>query len=259
MKVCDFPAPDDSVTTEEITLETAWIRIYTPPSATGDEPVAVFIHGGGWVMDSVDVEDPHWILPFTSAQVPHGSRRLPASMKCTLEHFSPSSVVLVGGSAGTNFTFGLALKLIDAGLKDKVKGILALVPATVHPNAMPEYKKTRYTEMQENADRTINSSAAMNSWLEAYDPPLNDVYFSSSILYPRLGDVKKVYIVECGADTLRDDARLMEALEDVKVPLMYNAYPGYPHYLWAYPASVLGKHREEFHTNMFGALLWLHE
>jgi versiconal hemiacetal acetate esterase len=70
--------------------------------------------------------------------------------------------------------------------------------------------------------------------------------------------LKKVYIVECGTDTLRDDARLMrEALENVSASVMYDAYPDYPHYFWAYLSPVLAEASKLFHANMFRALEWL--
>jgi versiconal hemiacetal acetate esterase len=166
-------------------------------------------------------------------------------------------VVLTGGSAGANLAFGVALRLIDAGLGDKVKGILALVPATVHPDAVPDDKNEQYTSLTENANYSVNTLASMKCFLESYGAPPLDKYFSV-LLHPRLDDLKKVYIVECGTDTLRYDARLMrEALGNVGASVMYDAYPGYPRYFWAYPSPVLAKTSELFHANMFRALEWL--
>lgn len=41
-----------------------------------------------------------------------------------------------------------------------------------------------------------------------YDP------FTYPLLHPMLGFIPKVYINACGADTLRDDARLLKGLLD---------------------------------------------
>lgn len=262
------------MTTEDITLENIWMRIYTPPSATGNEPVGFFMHGGGWIMGSVDQEDmpcrdmckanhmkiisigyrlaPKWKFPTALDDCVQGTM-------WAISHLSLSRFVLMGGSAGANLAFGVALKLIDAGLGDIVKGIMALVPAVVHPDAVPEDKKAQYTSWWENADRTINTLTTMQTFVGYYDPDPRDLYFSC-LLHPRLKDLNKVYIVECGADTLRDDARLMkQALEEVKVPLLYDAYDGYPHYSWMFPAPVLKRHVEEFNVNLTRALDWLNE
>ncbi|KAJ5214280.1 hypothetical protein N7449_001449 [Penicillium cf. viridicatum] len=121
----------------------------------------------------------------------------------------------------------------------------------IGPDAVSEDKKEHFTSYGENAIRTVNTLAAMRCFLDTYAPPPDDKYFSV-LLHSRLKDLKKVYIVECGADTLRDDSRLMKgALEEVGVPIMYDDYPGYPHYFWSYPSPVLAKASEEFYMNMF--------
>ncbi|KAJ5542990.1 hypothetical protein N7535_005414 [Penicillium sp. DV-2018c] len=268
----ELPPPDKSVSTEDITLQDCWARIYTPPSRTESGSVAVFIHGGGWIMGSPDIEDSacRRISKSSGMKVVSIGYRLAPKFKfptglddClrvtlwALDHFSVPSVILMGGSAGANLAFGVALKLVDAGLGEKVKGVLALVPATVHPDVVPEDRMDQYTSLHENATNSVNTLAAMGCFLDSYAPPPHDKYFSV-LLHPRLGDLRKVYIVECGADTLRDDARLMgEALKKLGVPLMYDAYPGYPHYFWAYPSPVLVEASETFHENMFRALAWL--
>jgi versiconal hemiacetal acetate esterase len=268
----NFPPPDDSVKTKDIKLQNAWVRIFTPRSSTGDEPVGIFMHGGGWIMGSVDHEDAacRRISKSTGMKVvsigyrlapkfkfPHGLNDCVEATLWTLEHFSLSSVLLMGGSAGANLAFGVALKLIDTGFGDKIRGVLALVPCTVHPDAVPDEKKEQFTSHQENAIHTVNTLAAMQCFLDSYGPPPGDKYFSV-LLHPRLEDFKKVYIVECGTDTLRDDARLMkEALESAGVPLIYDAYPGFPHYFWSYPSPALAKASEQFHLNMFRAIEWM--
>ncbi|KAH8431546.1 alpha/beta hydrolase [Aspergillus melleus] len=274
MAICQYPPPDMSVTTEDITLENIRLRIYTPPSVTGTEPVGIFIHGGGWIMGSIEQEDmpcremckanhmmivsigyrlaPKWKFPTALDDCVQGTL-------WAISHLSLSKFVLMGGSAGANLAFGVALKLIVAGLEEKIKGVLALVPAVVHPDAVPEDKKAEYTSWWENGDRTINTLTTMQTFVSYYDPDPYDPYFSC-LLHPRLKDLNKVYIVECGADTLRDDARLMkQALQEAKVPLVYDAYDGYPHYSWMFPAPVLKRHVEEFNANLTRALDWLNE
>ncbi|KAJ0424409.1 Alpha/Beta hydrolase protein [Aspergillus carlsbadensis] len=271
-----FPEPDSSIKTEDITLnDGVWVRIYTPPDLASTD-LTIFMHGGGWVMGSVHHEDAavRGICAATKKTVVSIGYRLapkhrfPVALDdClyatlwALEHFSAStsSAVLMGGSAGANLAFGVALKLLDAGMGDKFKGVLALVPCVVHPDAVPVDKRDKFTSYEENAVATVNTLAAMKCFLDSYGPPADDVYFSV-LLHPRIQELKKVYIVECGADTLRDDARLMrDALEEVGVPLKYDAYEGFPHYFWSYPSKFLEADSDKFHQTMFAAVDWLHE
>ncbi|KAL2798446.1 Alpha/Beta hydrolase protein [Aspergillus keveii] len=271
-----FPEPDPSIKTEDITLKDGvWVRIYTPPGLTSTD-LTIFMHGGGWVMGSVHHEDAavRGICAATKKTVVSIGYRLAPKHKfpvaledClyatlwVLEHFSAStsSAVLMGGSAGANLAFGVALKLLDAGMGDKFKGVHALVPCVVHPDAVPADRRDKFTSYEENAVATVNTLAAMKCFLDSYGPPADDVYFSV-LLHPRIRELKKVYIVECGADTLRDDARLMrDALEEGEVPLKYNAYEGFPHYFWSYPSKFLKADSDKFHQNMYAAVDWLHE
>ncbi|KAL4821849.1 Alpha/Beta hydrolase protein [Aspergillus spinulosporus] len=284
----EFPPPDKSVTTEDITLRNGvWVRIYTPPAADAntttadsdskkEEKITVFIHGGGWIMGSVDHEDNtvrklckasgHKIVSVGYRLAP--KHRFPVALDdClqatlwTLENFasSVSSISLMGGSAGANLAFGVALRLLELGLGDKFKGVHALVPCVVHPDAVPEPKRDQFTAYEENAEATVNTLACMRCFLDSYGPPPDDIYFSV-LLHPRIGELKRVYIVECGTDTLRDDARLMrDALIEKGVDVRYDAYPGFPHYFWSYPAKALEGVSGIFHANMYRALQWIHE
>ncbi|KAL5363831.1 Alpha/Beta hydrolase protein [Aspergillus floccosus] len=263
---------DESVKTSDVTLANCWARIYKPPSTLCTEAVGVYIHGGGWAMGSVEGEDAICRLMCKSSGITmiSVSYRLAPQHKCptalddcveaalwALENLSASSLLLTGTSAGGNLAFGAALRLIDHGLGEKVKGVLAMVPLTVHPDAVPEELKARFTAYEEHAEHTINTKGGMMTFLAAYGAAPDDVYFSP-LLHPRLKDLKKVYITESGSDTLRDDARLMkEALQAAGVPVTYDAYPGFPHYSWTFPSSTLVDHQGEFFGNMLRGLEWL--
>src|ERR1700679_4112672 len=36
------------------------VRVYTPPTGDGPFPVVVFFHGGGWVVCTLETQDPFW-------------------------------------------------------------------------------------------------------------------------------------------------------------------------------------------------------
>ncbi|KAI9371745.1 Alpha/Beta hydrolase protein [Aspergillus egyptiacus] len=271
-----LPPPDESVQTKDITVGDFWLRLYTPPGSTNtntaDKPVGVYIHGGGWAMGSVDQEDA--ICRLISKH--HGMTLVSVSYRLAPEYKYPtalddcvdaaswavsnlhaSSVVLIGASAGGNLAFGVALKLIDQGHGEQIAGVVALVPVTVHPDAVPEPERGRYSSYDENANSTVNTASAMRTFFDAYGAPADDTY-TSCLLHPRVKELKKVYMAECGLDTLRDDARLMQrALEQLRVHLSYDAYPGFPHYSWTFPSKLLDQHREEFLGRMLDGVRWV--
>ncbi|KAL4937890.1 hypothetical protein BDV06DRAFT_215533 [Aspergillus oleicola] len=268
----EVPPSDESVQTKDISLEKFWLRVYTPPGSTAGKPVGIYFHGGGWAMGSVDQEDAVCRLISNHCQITvispsyrlAPSHKYPAALDDCIEsvawafaNLKAPSVIILGASAGGNLAFGAALRLIDQGLGDKVHGVVALVPITIHPDAVPADRKVQYTAYDDNADATVNTRSAMWTFLGAYGAAPDDKY-TSCLLHPKLNLLKKVYIAECGADTLRDDARLMkEALEKVNVPLTYHGYPGFPHYSWTFPSKLLDGHREEFLANMLNGIQWV--
>lgn len=268
----DFPESDTSVQTEDITVQGFWLRVYTPPGATADDPVGIYFHGGGWALGSVEQEDAicrliskHHGMTVVSVEYRLApEHKHPAALNdCvdavtwTLSRFPVQSVTLIGASAGGNLAFGTALRLIDQGNGEQVDGVVALVPVTVNPGAVPADMKARYTSYETNANTTVNTRSAMDMFFDAYGAPADDKY-TSCLLHPKLNGLRKVYIAECGADTMRDDARLMrEALVKVGVPVIYDSYPGYPHYSWVFPAKCLDQHRREFLGSVLDGIQWV--
>ncbi|KAL3462626.1 Versiconal hemiacetal acetate esterase [Aspergillus heterothallicus] len=277
-----FPEPDTTVQTEDITLANFWVRVYTPPPQAKSntaptnppKPAGIYFHGGGWTMGSVDQEDAICRLISKSHRMPvvSVSYRLAPAHKyptalddCveatlwTAQHLHAHSLVLIGASAGGNLAFGTALRLLDAGRGDLVAGVVSLVPVTVHPDAVPRECRDagKYTSYDTNATATVNTKSAMETFFAAYAAPPADRY-TSCLLHPRLRELKKVYIAECGADTLRDDARLMrEALEREGVPLVYDSYPGFPHYSWTFPSAHLEAHARGFLGRVLEGVKWV--
>ncbi|KAK4175380.1 Alpha/Beta hydrolase protein [Triangularia setosa] len=270
-----FPPPDPTVISEPIQFGDISVRTYTPIHAnSGDTnlPLGVYFHGGGFVMGSVEQEDGFTRALSNNSRmriVSVGYRLAPefkfptglgdgmAAAVWALNHFGAGEVTLMGTSSGGNLAFGVGLRLIERGMRDKVRGVVALAPVTVHPDAVPMDKREGYTSYEENSDYTVNSKSAMLSWLGTYGGAPEDPYLSV-LLHPRLGDLKRVYMTESGADTLRDDARLMkDSLEEAGVAVMYDAYPGYPHYSWLFPCKSLAEHQKVFWGNMLKGIHWV--
>lgn len=180
-----FPQPDPSVKTEDTTTEDGLkIRIYTPNGYTGGQPVCVYYHSGGWAMGDIDGDD-----PFTRAiskagnvvvvSVDYGlapQNEHPGlindcykGLQWALNNSSrlntaKGKFVTAGVSAGAQLAFALALKAIDEGLEDQLCGVIASLPATVHPNGVPQDLKSKYMAMTEHDKSTINTADAMRAF-----------------------------------------------------------------------------------------------
>nr|ACH72902.1 AflJ [Aspergillus ochraceoroseus] len=268
-----FPPPDLSVETQDVMVNQILVRTYTPPGVS-HPPDALYFHGGGWVMGSAEEEDGFCralsklsgtkLLSVAYRMAPEC--RFPAPLEDGIEvaewamDTHPSqSVAFFGTSAGGNLAFSTALALIEKGLGDRVQGVVGLAPVTVHPDAVPAGKEAQYTSYTENDRVTINTSSAMRVFLECYGASPQDPRLSC-LLHPRLGDLKKVYMAVGGADTLRDDVRLMqEALMDADASVMCDEYPGYPHYSWLFPSPVLKEHQRQFFGNLIRGIQWLYK
>lgn len=170
---------EDKIISTDVT-----VRIYTPPNYTGGKPAGLFIHGGGWVFGDLDGEDGFCRSAATDAGVVLVSvdyrlapnHKFPAALDDCLAAYhwimgntghlntTPGQIFTIGGSAGGGLALGVALKLIDEGLGGTVKGVVSLVPVTVHPDACPEELKAEFTSYDENADYTLNTNSGMRAF-----------------------------------------------------------------------------------------------
>lgn len=271
-----FPPPDQTIQTEDYDIGNFKVKTYVPGAQenTGpsQNPLVVYFHGGGWVMGSVQQEDGFCRQLCGRGQLTVVSVdyrlapefKFPAALEdgvtavtWALARFQQSKAVLMGTSAGGNLAFSTALRLASRGLGHTIKGIVALAPVTVHPDAVPAGMKEHYSAYEENTDKTINTGPAMLSWFDAYGARPDDDLLSI-LLNPGLKHLGKVYMTESGADTLRDDARLLkQELESASVPVMYDAYPGYPHYSWLFPSPYLAEHQKVFFKQLVGGIRWV--
>jgi len=136
----------------------------------------------------------------------------------TLEHAKdlggiPDQIFTTGTSAGGQLALGIALKAVDEGYGKQLVGVVAQVPATVHPDAVPEGLKRGYTSMEEHDEHTINTGSAMRAFWKAFGAPPTDPY-ASPLLHEKIVELKKVYMAVAGHDTLRDDGLLFKAKLD---------------------------------------------
>jgi versiconal hemiacetal acetate esterase len=178
----EIPPTDTSIRTEDIQVsENYKVRVYHPPGATGNDPLGIYIHGGGWTICDLDSEDAICRTISKSINIVLVSvdyrlgpeHKFPAALDDCVDAFSwaltnysklgisKSNVVIIGGSAGGNLAIGSALKLIDEGKGAPISGVVALVPVTIHPDVVPDHLKHKFTAYEENAELTLNTKSAM--------------------------------------------------------------------------------------------------
>lgn len=78
---------------------------------------------------------------------------------------APNQVVNFGTSAGAGLAIGLALKVIEEGQRNTLRGIVAITPPTCHPDAVPPELKSKYTSYDEHSEHTINTKSGMMGFL----------------------------------------------------------------------------------------------
>lgn len=176
---------DKSIKTKDITISsTAKVRVYQPPRTTdcGPLPLALYTHGGGWALGSLDDDDAlcRFIARSGPAVVvsvdyrlapqypfPAGLEDCMEAVRWSIEHSeelyaSPAKLLTVGQSAGGNLAIAITLKCLEHNIAQPV-GVVAIVPITCHPDHCPtEYSKD-YTSYVENAYTPLTSATTMRS------------------------------------------------------------------------------------------------
>ncbi|KAH6672064.1 arylacetamide deacetylase [Halenospora varia] len=265
-----FPAPDLSVKSEDKEISPGLkVRVYTPPNYT-QKPVCVFYHGGGWAMGDLEAEDgacrtiskaagcvivsvDYRLAPAHPYPTPFNdcySAYVWALENSSFLNTTPGQAFTFGTSAGGNLALSVALKVVDEGKGETLKGAVAIVPVTVERVEGERLYGEKYTSYKEHDAHTIDTGEAMKMFADAYGGDPKDPYISP-LLHPKLKDLPRVYLAVAEMDTLRDDGRLLrDELEKQKVPTMYDEYVGYPHWFWGYPSEHLVDLVKEYERNL---------
>jgi versiconal hemiacetal acetate esterase len=186
MKHLTFPTPSTTVArTEHRTPNNLRLKSYKALTFTPNQPLIYYIHGGGFVMGSVDQDD-RFLDIFAQAT---GAVFVSVEYRLAPKHPYPAAledcvegakwcvenartlgakagpIVVFGKSAGGCLVFATALKLIDEGRGDDILGLAACQPITVHPDAVPEDLRARYRSHEENAENTVNTQKGMLAFM----------------------------------------------------------------------------------------------
>ena len=179
-----FPAPDATVAAEDRAVDGVQVRIYTPLNLAPGRPIFVFAHGGGWAMGDLNADDGNCRVISKAAGCvvvsvdyrlsPQFQYPIPLDDCVTVANWviangaslggNGNKIITAGVSAGGNLAIAIALRLIDEEKADKIHGVVAEVPVTIHPDAVPDQYKSLFTSFKEHDKNTINTMSAMNTF-----------------------------------------------------------------------------------------------
>jgi acetyl esterase len=226
------------------------VRIYRPDNDGNPLPVFLFIHGGGFVIGSIESRDPQCRLiardtPCIVVSVDyrlapeHPYPAAPEDCWAALEWLhanadtlggDPERIAVGGESAGGNLAAGLALRARDAGGPGLCAQIL-VYPVT---DMFFEQDLPSYGLLDEDYFLTRDQMAW---YYDCYAPgttATDDMMLSPSKAED-LGDLPFTQIVTAEFDPLRDDGkRYGERLAEAGVPVEYTCMAGMIHGYWHY-------------------------
>lgn len=218
------------------------VRIYKPAGA-GPFPVALYIHGGGWVIATIDTYDSS-ARALTNAAgaiiVSTHYRQAPefkfpaahddtyAAYKWTLANATllggmAKQVAVVGESAGGNMAAAIALRARDERIQTPVHQVL-IYPVTIYAFDSPS--------QQQNRNASPLSTPALAWFYERYLSTPADGYNTqfSVLRAPSLANLAPATVITADIDPLRSEGRAYAArLSDFGVPVDYVNYAGVTH------------------------------
>ncbi|CAK7206199.1 hypothetical protein SEUCBS139899_008985 [Sporothrix eucalyptigena] len=270
--------------------------VYTPKRRSSQDTVAVHFHGGGLVLGDLYSEDKlcSQLADRTGLVLVTVDYRLapehkaPAQVDDCLkltewaaengatllgrkgEDFT-TKVLLVGVSAGGGLALSVTRRIVkgesSALSADRLAGVVALAPVTLHPDNVPAAALeasgvsgyTSYTEFA--TDAAIVNRKTMNTFFDAAKaatdsedafPALDTaLYTSSHYTYP------PAYIAICENDPIRDDGKVVAGLlETGGRRVKSKIYNGLPHCFWIFPTIL---ERDDFIDDTVSAISWLLE
>lgn len=209
----DAPSPEGMAKEDGLVAGRIPVRRYRP-SEVGSETRLFYIHGGGFVVGSLESHDA--ICAEISAAA--GAELVSVDYRLSPEHVWPAAfddcwavlidlllephpVVVIGDSAGGNLAAGIVLKARDEGLR----GIVG--QALVYPGLGGDLVSGSYEDM---AEAPGLSTADVAYYREIYKAP-DDAAHAFPLRADNLADLPPAFITGAYFDPLRDDARAYAA------------------------------------------------
>lgn len=202
-----------------------------------------------------------------------------------------SKFFTIGSSAGGNLALAVAYNAAgNQETRGHLKGIVAIVPLTVHFDHVPDEYKAIYKSYEEcGLESPMIHVGSMKTFLGELSLPSFEILDSVPLLdavnadgtdpnqFPALSKelvhFPPTYLVTCGADPLHDDGVIINDLLDkagygclpdfqkmadlgIRVKTKRDEYPGLPHVFWTNPGLKSG---ETYFANLFGGTKWVLE
>lgn len=227
------------------------VRIYTPQNASGNLPVIVYYHGGGFVIANLDVYDASCkvLSEQAGAVVVSVAYRLSPEHKFPTAHNDAfaayewvtknaasikgdaSKLAIAGESAGGNLAVATAIMARDKGVKAPV-AILSVYPIAGADMNTPSYQKYASAKPLDKPMMMWFTKNYVNDMSEAKDPRLN-------LVAAKLKGLPPVTIINAELDPLQDDgANLEKSLKAAGVKVERKLYDGVTHEFFGMGAFV---------------------
>ncbi len=216
-------------------------RLYLPPTGAPPATAAlVWVHGGAFVIGSLDQEEAHWPaielaaagIPVLSVDYrmcingvhyPEPQDDVLTAWRWATEHadelgVDPARLHLGGGSAGGCLVAGAALRLRDTGQPEPASLFLGYpVLQAELPAAAPQVE----------ADLAAMPNLVSDEWVRdmfgnwAGTAPQHDPYVSPGLASP--AGLPPTYVLSCGRDTLRRASEpFVDRLREAGVPVWHD-------------------------------------
>lgn len=153
-----------------------------------------------------------------------------------------SKFFTIGGSAGGGLALSIASRIVASeATRAYIKGIVAIVPLTLHPDNVPAEYASDYKSYTENATNVpIIDRESMNQFYEYTGVSPTDSSYFTLLDTSNLKNYPPTYITTCEFDPLRDDGKLMaKALKSNGVAVKEDYWEGFPHVSPSSPLSLL--------------------
>lgn len=227
--------------TREMTIDGLRLRLHRP-TGRPDSPVMVYVHGGGWVLFSIDSHDRLMreyagradiaVLGIDYSLAPEAKFPVAIDEVCAALAWieangralglDPSRIFVGGDSAGANLSVAASLKRRDAGLPPLAGMVLSYGAFDPAPTAS--------YDLYGGPDHILNG-AEMDAFWQAYiDHPYQLLDPLVAPLRADLHDLPPAFVAIAECDILADGNRAFAAkLGQSGVPVEAVTYPGATH------------------------------
>ncbi len=216
------PFAPHGVETEDLLVATGAgplpVRVYKPAGVAGPLPVVVWLHGGGWVLGSIETHDN--VCRFLSVEGPllvvsvdyrlAPEAKAPAQVEDTLAALrwaaanaaasggDPARLIVGGDSAGGNLAALAALAARSSG--PKLAGQLLVYPVT-------DYPADAHASYAENADFGLTRAAMEWFWAHWLADGAGPDASTAPLRAADLSGLPPAYVVTSSHDVLRDEGK----------------------------------------------------